>query len=91
MRSVQSVFGSLALSCTEKMRPLVGMPLNTPLSARLSPMTLTDVMPARWLVWSAPPPPQPTKKAAVAVASSASFHFMDLIFHLFVLLVVETF
>jgi hypothetical protein len=48
-------------------------------------------MPARWLVWSAPPPPQPTKKAAVAVASSASFHFMDLIFHLFVLLVVETF
>jgi hypothetical protein len=54
-------------------------------------MTLTDVMPARLLVWSAPPPPQPTKKAAVAVASSASFHFMDLIFHLFVLLVVETF
>jgi hypothetical protein len=49
-------------------------------------MTLTDVMPARLLVWSAPPPPQPTKKAAVAVASSASFHFMDLIFHLFALL-----
>jgi hypothetical protein len=55
-------------------------------------MTLTDVMPARLLVWSAPPPPpQPTKKATVAVASSASFHFMDLIFHLFVLLVFETF
>jgi hypothetical protein len=49
-------------------------------------------MPARLLVWSAPPPPpQPTKKAAVAVASSASFHFMDLIFHLFFLLVIETF
>jgi hypothetical protein len=47
-------------------------------------MTLTDVIPARWLVESAPPPPQPATIAAVAVASSASFHFMDFIFHLFV-------
>jgi hypothetical protein len=60
--------------------------LKTPLSDKLSPITLTDVMPARWLVESAPPPPQPTKTAAAAVASSATFHFMDFIFHLFVLL-----
>jgi hypothetical protein len=78
------VFGSLALSCTENMRPKPGIPLKTPLSDRLSPMTLTDVIPARWLVESALPPPQPAKIAAVAEASSASFHFMDFIFHLFV-------
>ena len=83
MRSVQIVLGSLGLSCTEKIRPLVGMPLNTPLSARLSPMTLTDAMPANRLVWSPPPPPHAANKATTAVLSSAIFHFLDVIVHLF--------
>jgi hypothetical protein len=34
-------------------------------------MTLMDVMPARWLVGSAPPPPQ-AAKIATAVAAAAS-------------------
>jgi hypothetical protein len=46
-------------------------------------MTLMDVMPARWLVWSAPPPPQ-AAKIATAVARAASrkcLQFMTAIFH----------
>jgi hypothetical protein len=46
-------------------------------------MTLTDVMLASLLVWSAPPPPQPARMAAAAVLSSASFHVMDFIVYLF--------
>jgi hypothetical protein len=45
-------------------------------------MTLTDMMPARWLVWSAPPPPQ-AANIATAVAAAASrkcLQFMTAIF-----------
>jgi hypothetical protein len=46
-------------------------------------MTLTDVMLASLLVWSAPPPPQPARMAAATVLSSASFHVMYFIVYLF--------
>jgi hypothetical protein len=50
-------------------------------------MTLMDVMPARWLVGSAPPPPQ-AAKIATAVAAAASrkcLQFVTAIFHPFFL------
>ena len=46
-------------------------------------MTLTDEMPASRLVWSPPPPPHAASKATTAVLSSAIFHFLDVIVHLF--------
>jgi len=48
-------------------------------------MTLMEVMPARWLVGSAPPPPQ-AAKIAMAVAAAASrkcLQFVMAIFHPF--------
>jgi hypothetical protein len=58
------------------MRPKPGIPVNVPLSAKLSPITLTLVMPPLLVTVSPPPPPQAATNSAALMATTVILKFL---------------